>query len=87
MKFRCKCFSKDFCVIYSLVYFCWFVNLLLIQKEKKLKKKKKKKKNIIAEMTSEIWTSYCHGGLLNVFKNNKDWIKTAAEFGNLANSC
>ena len=38
-------------------------------------------------MTSEIWTSYCHGGLLNVFKNNKDWIKTAAEFGNLANSC
>ena len=43
MKFRCKCFSKDFCVIYSLVYFCWFVNLLLIQKEKKLKKKKKKK--------------------------------------------
>ena len=45
MKFRCKCFSKDFCVIYSLVYFCWFVNLLLIQKEKKLKIKKKKKKD------------------------------------------
>ena len=34
LKFRCKCFSKDFCVIYSLVCFCWFVNLLLIQKEK-----------------------------------------------------
>ena len=30
----------DFCVIYSLVYFCWFVNLLLIQKEKKYFKKK-----------------------------------------------
>ena len=41
MKFRCKCFSKDFCVIYSLVYFCWFVNLLLIQKKKKFKKKKR----------------------------------------------
>ena len=36
LKFRCKCFSKDFCVIYSLVYFCWFVNLLLIQKKKNI---------------------------------------------------
>ena len=59
MKFRCKCFSKDFCVIYSLVYFCWFVNLLLIQKEKKLKKKKKKK--VIRGLEQTIRKGLCTG--------------------------
>ena len=61
MKFRCKCFSKDFCVIYSLVYFCWFVNLLVIQKEKKLKTKKKKKKFKKHRLTCFASCTGCEG--------------------------
>ena len=68
MKFGCKCFSKDFCVIYSLVYFCWFVNLLLIQKEKKLKRKKKNTKKNPADLLTRSEN-------FENFHENKFWFQ------------
>ena len=36
--------------------------------------------NVIAETTSKILNSFCREGLMNVLKNNEDWIKIVAEF-------